>query len=342
MRIKILFALMIVLILAAACAPMKEECEKPFISKDGGCCLDIDEDGTCDVNQEANTSEVKQTENQEKDKTFKDEKEQIVVEETKPIDVKTVEIDSEKQDEKQAIESADASTEEETEEPEETVAEETKESASIDASTLLGQLMKTYTEKVNSYKYQYNSNWYYVLGNDVKIKLSNAQQFSGMSINGTHYPVIYVDTVYMNMINKTTTGYCEGSDPNLGLRQCAQLELIDVPYPLSYANYYTKRPDEWLFEVYTLDPEVKTETGYYYLGPRKVRRLEYTIGITKTIMYYDEKIGLPVKVEQYVNDQFSKLWLYDFLSINTVKEKNMRHRLANETSSKEDFYSTSN
>ena len=146
----------------------------------------------------------------------------------------------------------------------------------------------------------------------------------------------------MGLINKTTTGYCEGTDPNLGQRRCAELEIVDVPYPLSYANYYAKRPDEWLFEVYTLDPEVKTETGYYYLGPRKVKRLEYKNGIKKVVMFYDEKIGLPVKVVVYVQDQFSEIWLYDFLSINTVKDKHVRHRTADEISSKEGFYSTSN
>ncbi|MBW2986625.1 hypothetical protein KY333_04615 [Candidatus Woesearchaeota archaeon] len=331
MRKQIIFALLSVLILLAACSPMEQECEKPFISKDGGCCLDMDEDGSCDV--EADSEKTKDTD------TTKDESSEVVVEETEPLDVKTVDVEINETAEGLLPDDGDAEDEvEETEEVEETP----KESASINASTLVGQLMKTYTEEVESYKYFYHSNWYHVLGNDIKITLSNSQQFSAMSRNGSHYPVVYVDTIYMNLINKTTTGYCEGSDPNLGLRRCAELELVDLPYPLSYANYYTKRPDEWLFEVYTMDPDVKTETGYYYLGPRKVKRLEYTQGIIKTIMYYDEKIGLPVKVEQYVNDQFSKLWLYDFLSINTVKAKHVRHRTADEISSKEEFYSTAN
>lgn len=331
MRWAIIFALVSVLLLLVSCGSMAQECEKPFISKDGGCCLDMDEDGGCDTEQNETKIEPEQGKEEE-----------IVVEETEPVEIKTVEVEEETvKEEPEEVDQkiTGAAVEEITEEE---IEEFEKETASIDGSDLLKQLMKTYTEEVESYKYNFNSNWYYVKGDKLKIQLANSKQFSGLAVNGTHYPVFYVDTIYMGLINKTTTGYCEGTDPDLGQRRCAELDIIDVPYELSYANYYTKRPDEWLFEVYTLDPEIKTETGYYYLGPRKVRRLEYKNGIQKIIMFYDEKIGLPVKVMVYVQDQFSEMWLYDFLSINTVKDKHMCHRTADEISSKEGFYSTAN
>jgi len=225
---------------------------------------------------------------------------------------------------------------------EEDIIEFEKESASTDASDLLAQLMKTYTEDVTGYKYLYESDWYFFYKDNIKIKLGQSKQYSSIDLNGTHYPVFYVDTIYLNIINKTATGYCEGNDPRLGNRRCAELELADVPYPVKYSEFYTKRPDEWLFEAYTLDSEAKTETGYYYIGPRKLKRIEYTDGIKKIIMYYDTKIGLPVKVQTFINQQPGKLWLYDYLSANTIKEKHVRHRTAEEISSKEGFYSTAN
>ena len=313
-----LFALIIFSLLLASCSPLAQDCEKPFILKDGECCLDLDEDGLCDAG-----------------KTEEKEEPEVVVEETKE---KVIEKKETKEDSVPAITGAVVGVDE----PDEEDIKEFKESASIDASSLLEQLMKTYTESVESYKYNYHKNWYYVRGSKIKIHLAESIQFTGKTVDNKHYSVFYVDTVYLDTIEKTAVGYCEGNDPRLGKRRCLKLDLTDVPYPLISEDFYTKRPDEWLFEVYTLDPEVKTETGYYYLGPRKVKRIEYTDEPKKTIMYYDEAIGLPVKISTYINEQFSRMWLYDFLSINTVKDKHVVYRTAEEVSPKEAFYSTSN
>lgn len=319
-----LFALLCTLIMLVSCSPIEQQCEKPFILKQGQCCLDMDEDGLCDTEQNATKEEPEQTETE------------IIVEETTPVEVETKEQDNVPEE-----------TEEEPEEiatklTEKDIKEFEKESASIDASGLLAQLMKTYTEDVTGYKYMHNGDWHYKYGDNIKIKLGQSKQYTSQNINGTHYSLFFVDTIYLNIINKTATGYCEGNDPRLGNRRCAELEIADIPFPMKYSEAYTKRPDEWLFEVYTLDPEVKTETGYYYIGPRKLRRLEYQDGLKQMMMYYDEEIGLPVKVQSFINKQPSGLWLYDSLSANTIKEKHVRHRTAEEISSKEGFYSTSN
>ena len=324
-----IIAMFCIMVLLVSCSSISEECEKPFIEKDGECCLDLDDDGICDT---------------EKNKTEGQAEPEVVVEETKEVPVEKKEPKEEKKEKIEekvpAITGSVVGVEDE--EITEDDIQEFKESASIDAKDLLEQLMKTYTEDVESYKYNFAGDWYYFRGNKMKIKLGESIHYSSQDIAGKHYPVFYIDTVYIDIINKTATGYCEGNDPRLGNKKCAELDLQDVQYPLNYAHFYTKRPDEWLFEVYTLDPEVKTETGNYYLGPRKVKRLEYTGGLKKVIMYYDESIGLPIKINTFINDQFSKVWLYDFLSINTVKDKHVRHRSADEISSKEGFYSTAN
>ncbi|MBW3001661.1 hypothetical protein KY338_00705 [Candidatus Woesearchaeota archaeon] len=324
MKRLVLLALFCTLIMLASCSPIEQQCEKPFILKDGECCLDMDEDGSCDTEQNATKEETEQTETE------------IVVEETTPVEVETKKTETTEEPEEEPIEKiTEDLTEEEIEEFE-------KESASVDASSLLEKLMKTYTNDVTGYKYLYHDDWYFLYEDNIKVKLGESEQYMSQDVNGTHYAIFYVDTIYMNLINKTAIGYCEGNDPRLGNRRCAELELEDVPYKLRYSDFYTKRPDEWLFEAYTLEPEVKTETGYYYVGPRKVRRLEYQDGPTQVIMYYDEEIGLPIKVQTFIDEQPSGLWLYDFLSANTIKEKHVRHRTAEEISSKEGFYSTAN
>ena len=82
MRWAIIFALVSVLLLLVSCGPVAQECEKPFISKDGGCCLDMDEDTVCDTEQNET-------------KTEPEKEEEIVVEETEPVEIKTVEIEEE-------------------------------------------------------------------------------------------------------------------------------------------------------------------------------------------------------------------------------------------------------
>ncbi|MBD3303534.1 hypothetical protein GF343_00145 [Candidatus Woesearchaeota archaeon] len=327
MKRLVLFAILSMLLLLASCSPIEQKCEKPFILKDGQCCLDMDEDGSCDTEQNATKEEPKQTETE------------IIVEETTPAEVDTKKKDTAK---KEASEEEPEPEEIKKELTKEEIEEFEKESASIDASHLLAKLMKTYTEEVTGYKYMYNSDWHYKYGDNIKIKLGQSKQYTRQNINGTHYSLFFVDTIYLNIINKTATGYCEGNDPRLGNRRCSELEIADIPYPMPYSEVYTKRPDEWLFEIYTLDPEVKTETGYYYIGPRKLRRLEYQDGPKQMIMYYDEEIGLPVKVQSFIDKQPSGLWLYNLLSANTIKEKHVRHRTAEEISSKEGFYSTAN
>ena len=322
-RLALSAILSLLMILLISCSPIEQKCEKPFILQDGACCLDLDEDGKCDAEKETGTETKDDTE--------------IVVEEKKEI-----EIDHKKEDTQKASPITGASIldiKEEQEPSQEDIKE--FESASIDASDLLSQLMKTYSEKTDSYKYYYRGDWYLVRENSIKVMLGKARQYTSQYINGTYYPLYLADTAYINKINKTVTGYCEGNDPLLGKRRCAELDIIDVPIPLIYSDFYTKRPDEWLFEVYTLDPEVKTETGYYYLGPRKVQRLEYNDGTKQVIMFYDEKIGLPIKVQTFVNEQPSEIWLYDQLSSNTVLDKHVKYRTADEISNKEAFYSTS-
>gem|GEM_PF-3975113 len=326
MRKLTLFAMICALLLLVSCGPAAQECEEPFIPKDGGCCVDLNDDNVCDSEQ--NETEEKEAE--------------IFVEEKEPIEVDTSKKKEEPKEEKEEEITQEITGTATAEVTEEDIEEFEKTTGSIDASDLLKSLMKTYTEEVESYKYNHNSDWYFIYGNHIKIKLSESRQFVNQRIQGNDYPLFVIDTVYLDILNKTATGYCEGNDPRLGKRRCAELDIIDIPFPVNYGQFYTKKPDEWLFEVYTLDPEVKTETGDYYLGPRKVKRLEYQDGIKQVIMFYDETIGLPVKIQSFINGQPNEIVLYDLLSINTVKKKHVDHRSADEISSKEGFYSTAN
>jgi hypothetical protein len=287
----------------------------------------MDEDGACDAEKEETET-----------KTEKDTEPEIFVEE--PIEITDMKKDAPAKPEEIEVvtESITGAVTDNLEFGE----EELEAPKEFDSSKILDQLMKTYTEEVEGYKYQYNSDWYLVYDKKIKIKLENGKTFRSTKIGNKSYSSFFVDAVYLDVIDKTAIGYCEGYDQNMGNKQCLSLDIIDVPYPLPYGHYQTKRPDEWLFEVYTLDPEIITETGNYYVESRKVRRIEYQDGIKQVMMFFDEKLGLPVKIQTFINGQMSEMWVYYQLTANTVKEKHVRHRTAEEVSNKEAFYSTSN
>ena len=286
----------------------------------------MDEDGACDTEQ-----------NETKEKV--DTEPEVFVEEPIEItDSKEDKIEELKEEPEEIIQSITGAVTDNLE----LEAEELEPPKEFDASKLLDQLMKTYTEDVKGYKYQYESDLYLVYDKKIKIKLENGKTFRSIKIANISYSSFFVDAVYLDIIDKIAIGYCEGYDQSLGNKQCLSLDIIDVPYPLQYGQYQTKRPDEWLFEVYTLDPEITTETGNYYVESRKVRRIEYQDGIKQVMMFFDEKLGLPVKVQTFINGQMSESWIYNQLTANTVKEKHIRHRTAEEISNKEVFYSTSN
>ena len=54
----VLFALFCALLLLVSCSPVEQECEKPFILKDGQCCLDLDDDDSCDAEQNATEEKI--------------------------------------------------------------------------------------------------------------------------------------------------------------------------------------------------------------------------------------------------------------------------------------------
>lgn len=325
----IITALLALAFVISGCA-LSTECKKPFISSEGKCCLDLDDNGACDETQDAEKAEPSKT---EEEKTVVAEKE-----ETPPAEAK------EEPTEEEAEE-----TKEVEEEEEKTEANQTKvgpapapknETILSENSTDIERLTAVFAQKITGYKYAYKANWHYIRGDKIKLKLRDAVLATNVQVGGTHYMLFYYDNIYLNKRDKTSVGYCEGTGIRLGKEQCITLKLEEVPFPLSYETFKTKLPEEWLFEYIGKTPSEAGVNKYYFAG-RKVTKLVFDDEETgtETRMYFDETIGLPIRVEIAQGERILELYSYEDLSSNTVREEDVTHRKPSDVPSTEVFYS---
>ena len=330
----IITALLALVFVISGCA-LSAECKKPFISSEGKCCLDLDDNGACDENQDTVKAEPNQT---EEVKTTVAEKE-----ETPPAEAKEEPTETAKE-EPVVAEAEEIETEKEKTETNQTKigpAPAQKNEINIyENSTDLERLTAVFAQKIISYKYAYKANWYYVRGDNIKLKLRDAVLATDVTVDGTHYLLFYYDNVYLNKRDKTSVGYCEGTGIKIGKGQCINLKLEEVPFPLSYETYKAKLPEEWLFEYIGKTPSEAGVNKYYYAG-RKVTKLVFKDedAGTETRLYFDETIGLPIRVEIAQGERILELYSYEDLSSNTVREEDVTHRKPSDVPSTEVFYS---
>jgi len=296
------------LILLVACVPATEQviCTSPYIEHEGKCCMDVNENSVCDDSEET--------------------------EEFEKVEEKVIETVKEEPKEEMK-EEPETTTDETTEEtPAEQPAEEPKREL---PKTQLEELMAAYAQKVKSYTYWYESDKYLIRGDKTKVRLANVVKITNSDIAGKHYPLFYIDNVYL--AEQKATGYCEGTDHQYG-RQCAMLEIKDIPYDLYYKDYIHKTPADWLFEYYGKEP-TRIEAGKYYIKGRQVTVAVWEEEGVETIMYFDERLGLPLRVEIGA-DPTKEVYDYGALAANIVREADVTHRNVGEIPAEEAFYST--
>ncbi len=320
-------ALLALVLIISGCTSL-EECKKPFIAADGGCCLDLDDDAVCD--EEQGTAEEAKPE---------DEIKPVEVEEKELIEPKQEATEETPPAVQEPVQEPETETITEIEETEEETENQTIKITPDESKTAYENLLSTFAQKVTGYKYVYNANWYYVRGDKIRTKLHDAVPVLRINIGGTYRPLYYYDNVYLDKKEKIATGYCEGTDLRLG-DQCLTLKVTDVAYPLIYADYKTKLPEEWLFEYLDQTPSEVGESKYYLSG-RKVTKIVFEDEDTgkETRMYFDLVTGLPIKIEIIQNGDMIDSYSYDYLSANTVREEDVIHRKASDIPSSENFYS---
>lgn len=329
MKRLVLFAMLLALAFVISGCIANSECKKPFISSGGQCCLDLDDNNVCDEKEGENAEPSTQA----AETTKVEEKKETPPAQPQITGETTAEVKTEPEPEVQA---PAKETVEETTSP--APAPKNATPISEEDLTEIEKLLATFAQKVTGYKYSYKSNWYYLRGDKLRIKLGDAVPITGVSAGGNYFSLYYYDNVYMNRKDKTAFGYCQGTDPRIGAGQCVSLKIVDISYPLSYAAYKTKLPEEWLFEYLGRTPSEIGPSKYYVSGKRTTK-LTFQDEDHETRLYFDEVAGLPIRIELVKGNQLIDSYEYEDLSANTVRDEDVTYRKTSEIPSTEAFYS---
>jgi hypothetical protein len=195
-------------------------------------------------------------------------------------------------------------------------------------TTVVGEMLNTYNT-IDSYQFKTSKGTYYVRGDKVRflpIKTINVRNF----IRGaTKYPEIFVDEVIFDRTDKTATGYCFGFDEETR-RECESLKMPDIPFNLSYSEYFTKMPDDWSKE-YASQAVGDEEHEKYFLNSIETTRVAFKDG---TEMFFSPLAGVPIKVVKGPLESYT----FDSLVINRVRPEDVIHRTRAQIPPNEVFY----
>jgi len=314
----------------------EKKCEKPFSLINNNCCVDLDNNQKCDINEQAEQEEQETTLVQES---------AVKVESKNQITGNAV-IETKQQEAVSEIKTEQELTQETKEEiiipvPEKTdlVNKTDEKSAAITIDTTDAPRSKTqrfidmYVNQDKGYQYIYQNQEYKIKDDRIKLSLSSPKKYTSLSINGKQYSIFYIDTVYFDTRKQTATGFCERKSV------CYEEEIFDIGLALDYFVYKTKTPNEWLYDYAPLEPALYEENKYYVKG-RLTTRATYTIPQGELRIFYEPKIGLPIKIEKQAGYNAPEITEYFYLVSGLVDSEDVRHKTRKEISPADVFYTT--
>ena len=194
-----------------------------------------------------------------------------------------------------------------------------------------------FARKIKGYQFTYNGNKYTLKGTKYKILLSRPGTAREVTFpNGTTRRTFYYDTVYVDRVAKTATGYCEGHDSNVN-HQCATLELYDMPYELQFKKYIIILPEDWLLTYLERTPQA-FEEDKYYINSRSTISFTFNETNTTTELSFDQLTGLVLRADQKLDGTLLRRYDYEDLAANQVRDVDVIHQSKSEINSADAFY----
>lgn len=201
--------------------------------------------------------------------------------------------------------------------------------------TKMYQFLDTYAERVNGYEFFIGSDKYSYKNDKFRVILANAPQISNVKFGELSKSVFYYDTIYVDRVSKTAFAYCEGHLSTVN-RQCAELELYDLAYPLPYLEQNIALPHDWLFQYVEEEPD-SLESNKYYVKGRASTTARFNTD-PRIELHIDPLTGLPMRVDTLKGSVLVKRVDFEKLSSNTVRDVDVSHRTKSEIPSSEAFY----
>jgi len=212
---------------------------------------------------------------------------------------------------------------------------ETIEPVQVQTRSKLYQFFDTFAQKVDSYYFIYKKDEYSVKGDKFRIQLANPVTVKDVKFGDLKKSLFYYDTVYINRAEKTAYAYCEGHDSQVN-KQCAQLEIYDLAYPVVYSEYNKPLPEDWLRTYLDQEP-TQLVANKYYIGGRATTTA-FLEGTPELELSFDPMTGLVIRADQKKGEQLISRYDYEKLAHNLVKEVDVNHRSKDEIPSTEAFY----
>lgn len=201
--------------------------------------------------------------------------------------------------------------------------------------TKMYQFLDTYAARVNGYEFFIGSDKYSYKNDKFRVILANAPQVSNVKFGELSKSVYYYDTIYVDRVSKTAFAYCEGHLSTVN-RQCAELELYDLAYPLPYLEQNIALPHDWLFQYVEEEPD-SLEANKYYVKGRASTTARFNTDPTIEL-HIDPLTGLPMRVDTLKGSVLVKRVDFEKLSSNSVRDVDVSHRTRSEIPSSEAFY----
>lgn len=201
--------------------------------------------------------------------------------------------------------------------------------------TKMYQFLDTYAKRVNGYEFYIGSDKYSYKNDRFRMILANAPQISNVKFGELSKSVYYYDTIYVDRVSKTAFAYCEGHKSEVN-RQCAELGLYDLAYPLSYLEQNIALPHDWLFQYLEQEPD-SLEANKYYVKGRASTTARFNTD-PRIEISIDPSTGLPIRVDTLRGSTLIKRIDFEKLAVNSVRDVDVKHRAKNEIPSSEAFY----
>lgn len=317
-----LFFLFLISLILAGCS--EQNCERPLALINGKCCVDLDDNKQCDIDEQKPAAE----DNTEIETPAKEEPAVQIEPKSQITGDTAVNINQEMP--KPAAPtpvSAPKETEEITEEQSAVIVE------SQESQSQTQKFLDRYKAMSKGYRYIYITLIHKINGDKIKIELSTPKKYPAMQINGKNYSSFYIDTIYLDARKLKAVGYCEKH------ATCYEEEIFDVPLQLNYAEFEEKTPHDWLYEYASLEPRSYEERKYYVKG-RLTTRATYPITGGEIRIYYDPKIGLPIRIEKQVSPYPTEVIDYFDLVAELITPEDVIHRSKQDISPEDVFYTT--
>ncbi len=201
--------------------------------------------------------------------------------------------------------------------------------------TKMYRFLDTFAQNVKSYEFDYKGNSYYIKGAKYKIILSSPVTVKEVTFGNVKKGLYYYDTIYMDRVSRAAMAYCEGHSSEVN-RQCSQLELYDLAYPVQFDKYDIMLPEDWLLAYLNREPDVMDENKYYIEG-RSTILVKFS-GDPDVELNFDAGTGLVLRADQKKGNQIIARHDYEKLASNKVRDIDVVHRSKSEIPSEETFY----